>query len=49
MSETRTVPDLDAPPVPEISDGSDDPDAAHIVSQKDLMHSQITGEAIRAL
>jgi hypothetical protein len=49
MSETRTVPDLDAPPVAEISDGSDDPDAAHIVSQKDLMHSQITGEPIRAL
>jgi len=49
MSETRTLPDLDAPPVLDISDGPDDADAAHIVSQKDLMHSQITGEPIRAL
>jgi hypothetical protein len=49
MSETTALPDLDAPPVIEFADGEDPPDAAHIVSQKDLIHSQITGQPIRAL
>ena len=49
MSETATRPDLDAPPVVELSEGDEAPDAAHIVTQRDLIHSQITGEAIRAL
>jgi len=45
-----------APPVVEIAEpvgepslDDDDPDAAHIVTQKDLIHSQLTGQAIRAL
>ncbi len=46
MSQTT---DLDVAPVVELSDGDDAPDAAHIVSQEDLIHSQITGKAIRAL
>ncbi len=45
----QTLPDLDAPPVVELTDDDEDPDAAHIVTQKDLIHSQITGEPIRAL
>jgi len=49
MSETRSLPDLDAAPVIELDEGTDDADAAHIVSQEDLIHSQVTGEPIRAL
>ena len=49
MTETSTITDLDRAPVYEPSVGDDEPDAAHIVTQKDLMHSQLTGEAIRAL
>ncbi len=45
----QTVPDLDAAPVVELTDDDEDPDAAHIVTQEDLIHSQITGEPIRAL
>ena len=48
MTETETI-DLDAAPVVELSDGDDPPDAAHIVTQRDLIHSQVTGEPIRAL
>ena len=49
VSETHTIPDLDAPPSMDLDDGADPADAAHIVSQEDLIHSQITGEPIRAL
>ncbi len=49
MSQTIILPDLDAAPVVEHTEGDEAPDAAHIVTQKDLIHSQITGEAIRAL
>jgi hypothetical protein len=49
MSETITVPDLDAPPAPDLTEEDDDPEAAHIVTQKDLIHSQLTGRAIQAL
>jgi len=49
MSETISLPDLDAAPVVEATEGEEQPDAAHIVTQEDLIHSQITGEAIRAL
>ena len=49
MSDTITVPDLDVAPVVEETDTDDAPDAAHIVTQKDLIHSQLTGGAIRAL
>jgi len=51
MSETITQPDvdLDAPPVIELDESDEPPDAAHVVRQQDLIHSQITGEAIRAL
>ena len=46
---TQTVPDLDAPPVVELTEDDDEPDATHIVTQQDLIHSQVTGQAIRAL
>lgn len=49
MSEIISLPDLDAAPVVEAQEGDESPDAAHIVTQQDLMHSQITGQAIRAL
>lgn len=49
MSETITVPDLDQAPVLQETDSDEAPDAAHIVTQKDLIHSQLTGEPIRAL
>ena len=49
MPETTALPDLDAPPVVDLSEGPDDADAAHIVRQKDLIESQITGKPIRAL
>jgi hypothetical protein len=49
MTDTVVVPDLDRPPVLEETEGDENPDAAHIVTQKDLIHSQLTGEAIRAL
>ena len=48
MTETETI-DLDAAPVEELTEGDEAPDAAHIVTQKDLIHSQLTGEPIRAL
>ncbi len=49
MSDTITVPDLDQATVVEETESDDSPDAAHIVTQKDLIHSQLTGEPIRAL
>ena len=53
MGEMTTLPDLDVRPIEteivETTDADDDPDCAHIVSQRDLIHSQITGEPIRAL
>jgi len=49
MSTTTTQPDLDAPPAVELTEGDEQPDAAHIVTQQDLIESQITGKAIRAL
>lgn len=49
MIDTTTTSDLDAAPAVASTDGDDAPDAAHIVSQADLIHSQVTGEAIRAL
>ncbi|GAC1606326.1 MAG: hypothetical protein NVS3B21_36100 [Acidimicrobiales bacterium] len=49
MADTLIVPDLDRAPVLDETDADDTPDAAHIVTQRDLMHSQLTGEAIRAL
>ena len=49
MSETITQPDLDAPPVVELTEEDEEPDAAHIVTQKDLIESQISGKPIRAL
>jgi hypothetical protein len=49
MTERTALPDLDAPPVVELTEEDDDPEAAHIVTQRDLIHSQITGQPIRAL
>ena len=52
MSQTASqvvLPDLDAAPVDAPAPDDDPPDAAHIVTQHDLIHSQVTGEAIRAL
>jgi hypothetical protein len=49
MTETGILTDLDAAPIVETTEGDEAPDAAHIVTQKDLIHSQVTGEAIRAL
>ena len=49
MTDTMTSTQLDQAPVVEEVEGDDAPDAAHIVTQKDLIHSQLTGEAIRAL
>lgn len=49
MSEIISLPDLDGVPVVEAQEGDEAPDAAHIVTQQDLMQSQITGQAIRAL
>ena len=49
MPETIALPDLDLSPVVELTEEDDDPDAAHIVTQKDLIHSQLTGKPIRAL
>ena len=53
MSDTSTL--VTAPVIdvadPDVDPRLDDdaPDAAHIVTQQDLIHSQVTGEAIRAL
>ncbi len=47
MSEILT--DLDAPPVYQPEPGEHEPEYAHIVRTADLMHSQLTGEAIWAL
>jgi hypothetical protein len=46
-----TLPEtwLDEAPLEEVSLDDELPDAAHIVTQHDLMHSQVTGAAIRAL
>jgi hypothetical protein len=33
----------------EETEDDDDPDAAHIVTQEDLIHSQLTGQPIQAL
>lgn len=49
MPDTASLPDLDVLPTVEETEGDDDADAAHIVTQEDLIHSQITGQPIRAL
>jgi len=49
VTETITLPDLDAPPVVDPTEEDEEPEAAHIVTQRDLIHSQITGQPIRAL
>ena len=49
MSDTTTQPDLDSAPVVELTEEDEQPDAAHIVTQKDLIESQISGKPIRAL
>lgn len=47
--EVEILTDLDSPTIVELTEEDEDPDATHIVTQADLIHSQITGEAIRAL
>lgn len=49
MSDTAVSPDVDVLPIVEDTEADGDADAAHIVTQRDLIHSQLTGEAIRAL
>lgn len=43
------LPSLDQAPVEVLTEDEEAPDAAHIVTQADLIHSQVTGEAIKAL
>ena len=47
MSDTIIQPDLDSPPVVELTEEDEEPDAAHIVTQKDLIESQISGKPIQ--
>ena len=46
---TIAAPGLDRAPQVDPALEDEEPDAAHIVTQHDLIHSQVTGEAIRAL